>query len=81
MDKKERIVRSVCQACHCECGVFVHVLDGKVVKIEGDPDNPMNRGLTCIKGRAQSQVAYLGNHGMPLINPSIWDRPCRSQTL
>ncbi|MBW1942984.1 MAG: molybdopterin-dependent oxidoreductase, partial [Deltaproteobacteria bacterium] len=54
----EKIVRSVCQACHCECGVLVHVTDGKVSKIEGDPDNPMNRGFICVKGRAQPQVAY-----------------------
>ena len=54
----EKIVRSICQACHCECGVLVHVSDGKVSKIEGDPDNPMNRGFICVKGRAQAQVLY-----------------------
>jgi len=54
----EKIVRTVCQSCHCECGVLVHLTDGKVTKIEGDPENPMNRGFTCVKGRVQSQVAY-----------------------
>ena len=54
----EKIVRSVCQACHCECGVFVHVRNGKVTKIEGDPNHPMNRGFICVKGRAQPQVVY-----------------------
>ena len=54
----EKIVRSVCQACHCECGVFVHVRDGEVTKIEGDPNHPMNRGFICVKGRAQPQVVY-----------------------
>ena len=54
----EKIIRSICQACHCECGVRVHLIDGKVTKIEGDPENPMNRGFICVKGRAQPQVVY-----------------------
>ena len=54
----EQIIRTNCQACHCECGVFVHLEDGKVIKIQGDPDNPMNRGFTCVKGRAQPQLLY-----------------------
>ncbi len=54
----ERIVRNCCQGCHCECGVLVHVRDGKVVRIEGDPEHPMNRGYTCVNGRAQPQVVH-----------------------
>ena len=54
----KKIVRSVCQSCHCECGVLVHVKDGKVTQIKGDPEHPMNRGFTCVKGRAQPQVLY-----------------------
>lgn len=54
----EKILRSTCQACHCECGVLVQVNDGKVTKIKGDPAHPMNRGFTCVKGRAQTQVLY-----------------------
>ena len=54
----EKIVRSVCQACHCECGVMVHVEDGKVTKVEGDPEHPMNRGFTCVKGRAEPKRLY-----------------------
>jgi anaerobic selenocysteine-containing dehydrogenase len=56
--KVEKIVRSVCQACHCECGVLVHVRDGKVTKIEGDPEHLMNRGYICVKGRAQPELIY-----------------------
>ena len=54
----ERIVRTVCQGCHCECGVLVKVVDEKVAEIKGDPDHPMNRGFTCIKGRVQHEVTY-----------------------
>lgn len=54
----DRIVRSVCQACHLECGVLVHVRDGKVIKVKGNPEHPLNRGYTCVKGRAQPQVVH-----------------------
>ena len=56
-----RMVRTICQACHCECGVLVQVEDGRVTKVKGDPEHPMNRGFTCIKGRAQPQVLYHPN--------------------
>ena len=29
--------------CHGGCGVKVHVKDGKVIKLEGDPENPGQR--------------------------------------
>lgn len=54
----EKIVRTVCQACHCECGVLVRVKDGTVVEVKGDPDHPMNRGFTCVKGRAAPELLY-----------------------
>ena len=54
----EKTVRSVCQACHCECGVMVHVEDGKVAKVQGDLEHPMSRGFTCVKGRAEPQRLY-----------------------
>lgn len=54
----EGIVRSVCQACHAECGVLVHVDDDKVTRIEGDRNHPMNRGFACVKGRQYHQYVY-----------------------
>jgi len=54
----ERVVRSVCQACQCECGVMIHVKDGRVTKIEGDPKHPMNKGYTCFKGKAEPERVY-----------------------
>ncbi|MCR4286573.1 MAG: hypothetical protein NUW09_01010, partial [Deltaproteobacteria bacterium] len=41
MEGSEQIIRSVCRVCHGGCGVFVHVKDGKVVKVKGDPASPM----------------------------------------
>jgi anaerobic selenocysteine-containing dehydrogenase len=33
----KKVVKTVCGGCMSECGVLVHVKDGKAVKIEGDP--------------------------------------------
>ena len=54
----EKTVRTVCQACHCECGVLAVVKDGKVIKVKGDPDHPMNRGFICVKGKAEPERLY-----------------------
>ncbi len=53
-----KVVRTICQGCHCECGVLVHVEDGEIKKIEGDPDFPMNKGLICVKGRYYHEYVY-----------------------
>lgn len=37
---------------HGGCGLLVHVREGKIIKIEGDPECPLNRGAICAKGRA-----------------------------
>ena len=54
----KRRVRTVCQGCHCACGVFAVVEEGKVVKIEGDPNHPMNEGSLCPKGISAMQFLY-----------------------
>jgi formate dehydrogenase major subunit len=38
------------------CGQLVHVRDGKVVNIEGNPDSPISRGNLCPKGAASYQL-------------------------
>jgi len=55
---KEEIIRSNCRGCHGGCGVLVHVRDGTIVKIEGDPDFPTNHGSMCSKGLAFQQFVY-----------------------
>ena len=54
----ENIVRSVCQSCHCECGVLVDFEDGKIARVKGDPEHPMNRGFICVKGKAAPELVY-----------------------
>jgi anaerobic selenocysteine-containing dehydrogenase len=33
-------IRTACRSCHGGCGVIAHVKDGKVIKVEGDPNSP-----------------------------------------
>ena len=51
-------VKTVCRSCHGGCGVIAHVRDGKVIKVEGDPDSPISHGSMCTKGLAITQLAY-----------------------
>ena len=44
--------------CHGGCGALVHVKDGKVVKIQGDPESPLSRGKMCIKGLSSIEHLY-----------------------
>jgi anaerobic selenocysteine-containing dehydrogenase len=51
-------IRTTCRSCHGACGVIAHVKDGKVIKVEGDPDSPISHGTMCAKGLAITQLAY-----------------------
>ena len=51
-------VRTACRQCHGGCGVIAHVQDGKVIKVEGDPDSPISHGTLCSKGLSVTQMAY-----------------------
>jgi len=51
-------IRTACRSCHGGCGVIAHVKDGKVIKVEGDPDSPLSYGTLCAKCLAITQLAY-----------------------
>ncbi|MCG8545989.1 MAG: molybdopterin-dependent oxidoreductase, partial [Alphaproteobacteria bacterium] len=38
--------------CACRCGIKVHLKDGSVRYIEGNPNHPVNKGVLCAKGSA-----------------------------
>ncbi|MEJ2109323.1 MAG: molybdopterin-dependent oxidoreductase [Acidobacteriota bacterium] len=44
--------------CHGTCGILAHIRDGKLVKIEGDPDHPWNQGRLCARCLAMTQYVY-----------------------
>ncbi len=43
---------TTCYMCACRCGIKVHLKNGKVRYIEGNPDHPVNKGVLCAKGSA-----------------------------
>jgi len=48
------IVKTFCARMdHGGCGILVHVENGKIIKLEPDPDSPLSRGAICAKGLAQ----------------------------
>jgi len=55
---REQVVKSNCRTCHGGCGVLVHLKDGFITRIEGDPDFPTNHGSMCGKGLATLQLVY-----------------------
>jgi anaerobic selenocysteine-containing dehydrogenase len=61
-----RVLKSVCRSCHGGCGALLHVRDGKLVKVEGDPASPLNHGRLCPIGTV---TVDLVNHPDRLQHP------------
>ena len=57
--EREEVWRpTICQQCQAGCGILVRVVDGRAVKIEGNPLHPINNGKICPKAQAGLQVLY-----------------------
>ncbi len=41
---------TTCYMCACRCGIRVHLRDGELRFIDGNPEHPLNRGVICAKG-------------------------------
>lgn len=54
----EKWVPSVCLQCPAGCGIMVRVVNGRAVKIEGNPEHPINLGRLCPKGHIGLQILY-----------------------
>src|SRR5438477_11167204 len=49
---------STCTECDAGCGVHVRTREGRAVKLEGNPDHPVNQGKLCSQGQAALQGLY-----------------------
>ena len=47
-----------CRFCGTGCSILLGVKDGKAVASQGDPDSPVNKGLSCIKGYFLPKIMY-----------------------
>ncbi|MCX6655196.1 MAG: molybdopterin-dependent oxidoreductase [Candidatus Bathyarchaeota archaeon] len=57
-----QVVRANCRrVCGSMCGILLTIIDGKVIKVEGDPESPFNKGYICPKGRALPELLHHPN--------------------
>ena len=49
---------SVCGECPTGCGVLVKTREGRAIKVEGNPQHPVNRGGLCVRGQSSLQGLY-----------------------
>ena len=45
-----------CAMCTSRCGVIATVEDGRLIKVNADPEHPINQGSLCSKGMALAQL-------------------------
>ncbi|HEU5049903.1 MAG TPA: molybdopterin-dependent oxidoreductase [Gemmatimonadales bacterium] len=49
---------STCTECAAGCGLHVKTREGRAIKLEGNPEHPVNRGKLCSRGQASLQGLY-----------------------
>ena len=75
---------TTCTMCAANCGLMARVIDGRVVKLEGNPSHPVNQGKLCALGQSGLQVLYnpdrvrqpmkrRGERGQGDFEPITWD--------
>ncbi len=81
------ILKSVCRSCHGGCGTLLHVAEDRLVKVEGDPLSPLNKGRLCPIGAATLELVYHPNrlkHPLRHIGPrgsGEWQRVSWDEAL
>jgi len=65
LQQKVKESTTICCYCSVGCGAIVSVYEDGIVKIEGDPDHPINEGALCPKGLAMSQIHQLDGEPNP----------------
>lgn len=66
LKNKIKVIRSTCRTCYNSCGILITLKNEIPFKLEGDPENPVSKGLLCPKGYAS--LEYL-NHPNRLKHP------------
>jgi thiosulfate reductase/polysulfide reductase chain A len=77
-------VYSMCEMCVWRCGLMAKVRNGRVVKLEGNPEHPHSRGNLCPRGQSGLMNTYdpdrvltplvrVGKRGEGLFRQASWD--------
>jgi anaerobic selenocysteine-containing dehydrogenase len=54
----DEVKTTTCYMCACRCGIRVHLKEGRVRYIDGNPKHPVNRGVICAKGSSGIMQHY-----------------------
>jgi anaerobic selenocysteine-containing dehydrogenase len=57
---------SSCQECGAGCGIHVKTREGRPIKLEGNPQHPVNKGTLCSRGQVALGWTY---------HPDRWNGP------
>jgi anaerobic selenocysteine-containing dehydrogenase len=52
---------TTCRECAAGCGLIVRTMQGRAIKVEGNPNHPVNFGKTCSRGQTTLQGLYNPN--------------------
>jgi anaerobic selenocysteine-containing dehydrogenase len=52
------VVDSACQFCNSNCRLKVHLKDGRIIDVTGEPNDPVQDGGLCVKGPMMTQLVY-----------------------
>jgi thiosulfate reductase/polysulfide reductase chain A len=77
-------VYSMCEMCVWRCGLMAKVRNGRVVKLEGNPEHPHSRGNLCPRGQSGLMNTYdpdrvltplvrVGKRGEGLFRQASWN--------
>lgn len=71
LKKKASESTTICCYCSVGCGAIVTTYEDGIMKVEGDPDHPINEGALCPKGQAMGQIHQVDGK----INPFRLTKP------
>lgn len=77
-------VPTMCEMCVWRCGVLAKVENGRVVKLDGNPEHPHSRGRLCARGQSGLMATYdpdrvlqplirVGPRGGGIFRQASWD--------
>lgn len=49
---------STCTGCQYACGILIKTLEGRPIKVDGNPDHPVSKGKICAIGQASVMNLY-----------------------
>lgn len=58
ISEETQVFKTACMLCFMTCGINAYVNDGKLIRVEGMPEHPLNRGLLCPRGLALPDYIY-----------------------